>query len=285
MPVKHDEELDFIDLFWLIWDSRWLVAGVTVICTVLALILALTATPLYRATVVLTEVQESGLDAGSGLAGEVGGLASLAGLALGENGQHPERQAVLRSRNVVDQFVRLSDVMPLLVAGETDPKKRSLWVTVERFRKSVLDIQQDKLKGTTTVTIDWKDPAVAARWGTEFVALTNTLLRDKAIADATRNVAFLQEQVEHASSVDLQKVMYRLIEQETRTLMLAKGRTEYAFTTVDPPVTAEVRISPRRTLLVLSGITVGVFLGSLIAWIRLRFRSRPRRRPAPGTIA
>jgi uncharacterized protein involved in exopolysaccharide biosynthesis len=40
---------------------------------------------------------------------------------------------------------------------------------------------------------------------------------------------------------------------------------------VDPPVKAEVRVSPRRTLMVLSGFTVGVFLGCFIAWVRSRF--------------
>lgn len=283
VPLNREDEIDFIDLWWIIWDHRWLVAAMTTICALVALVLALTATPLYRATVVLTEVQENGLDAGAGLAGEVGGLASLAGLALGQNGPHPERQAVLRSRHVVEEFVKRPDVFPQLVSAEKDAKMRGLWVTVERFRKSVLDIQEDKLKGTTTVTMDWKDPAVAARWDAEFVTTVNQLLRDRAVEDATRNVAFLKDQVEHTNSVELQKVMYHLIEQQTRTLMLAKGRTDYAFAVADPPVTAEVRVSPKRTLMVLSGIAVGTFLGSYIAWVRMRFARRRRRPPAASS--
>ena len=282
VPVNREDEIDFIDLWWIIWDHRLLVAVSTMICVLVALVLALTATPIYRATAVLTEVQESGLDVGSGLAGEVGGLASLAGIALGQNGPHPERQAVLRSRHLVEAFVGRPDVYRVLVAGEQDQKKRSLWITVEKFRKNVLDIQDDKLKGTTTVTMDWKDPAVAARWAGEFVAMANKLLRDKAIEDASRNVAFLKDQVDHATSVDLQKIMYRLIEQETRTLMLAKGRMDYAFAVADPPVTAEVRVSPKRTLMVLSGIAVGGFLGCYIAWVRTRFARRRRRRATAG---
>lgn len=272
--VNKEDEIDFIDLWWIVWDHRVQVAIVTLVCIVVALIMALTATPLYRATVVVTEVKDNGLNAEGGLSGEFGGLASLAGIDL--RGSHPDRQAVLRSRRLVEEFVKRPDVLPLLVAGEK-PERASVWMTVERFRKNVLDIQEDKLKQTSTITIDWKDPEVARRWGDEFVSLANELLRDKAVEDASRNVTYLKQEVEHTNSVEIQKVMYKLIEQETRRLMLAKGRDEYAFAIADPAVKAEIRISPRRTLLVLSGAVAGFFLGAFIAWLRTRISQRRRR--------
>jgi uncharacterized protein involved in exopolysaccharide biosynthesis len=281
VPVEHEREMDFIDLWWMMWDHRIQVAIVTTVCVLLALVLALTATPLYRATVVLTEVKENGLDSQQGLAGEAAGLASLAGLSLGQ--EHPERSAVLRSRHLAEQFVQTPDVYSLLAAGEKDPRKKSVWMTVELFRKNVIDIQEDKLKGTMTVTMDWTDPAVAARWANGFAALANQLLREKAIQDATRNVAFLEDQVDHTTSVELQRLFYRLIEQETRTLMLAKGRVEYAFAIVDPAVKAEVRFSPKRTLMVLGGAVVGGFLGTYIAWLRIRFKRHRRTRAGADT--
>jgi uncharacterized protein involved in exopolysaccharide biosynthesis len=277
-PIEQEHEIDFIDLWWMIWEHRILIAAVTTVCVLGALVLALTATPMYRATVVVTEVKESSLDSGQEIANEVGGLASLAGLSLGQ--EHPERAAVLRSRHLVEEFVQQPDVYPQLVRGEKNPKLRSVWVTVERFRKNVLDIVEDKLKGTTTITMDWTDPAVAAHWANEFAALANQSLRDKAVADANRNVTFLKDQVDHTSSVELQRVFYRLIEQETRRLMLAKGRVEYAFTIVDPAVKAEVRFSPKRTLIVLGGLVVGGFLGTYIAWLRIRFARHRRKRAA-----
>ncbi|HVO45253.1 MAG TPA: Wzz/FepE/Etk N-terminal domain-containing protein [Steroidobacteraceae bacterium] len=276
-PVSPENEIDVVALWWIIWDHKTLVITTTFVCTLVALVLALTATPLYRATVVVTEVHDTGLGSDSGLASQIGGLASLAGLSLGENGPHPERQAVLRSRHLVDQFVRQPDVTPLLMANAKPGD--SVWATVERFRRSVLDIQDDKIRGTTTLTIDWSDPEVAARWATGMVTLANTLLRERAIEDSTRNIAYLTEQVQHTSSLEIQRVMYNLIEQETKTLMLAKGRNEYAFAIVDPPVKPEVRVSPKRTLMVLSGIVVGGALGAFIAWARTRFA---RRRPTPA---
>jgi hypothetical protein len=268
-----ENEIDFIALWWIVWDHKILVAGVTLLCALIALFVALTATPLYRASVVMTETTDTGLSAAeSGMSSQLGGLASLAGLAMGAGGEHPERQAVLRSRHLVEEFVARPDVQPYLTK---DAKPgQTLWLTVERFRKSVLDIEEDKLKGTTTVTMDWVDPAVAARWANDFVGLANQLLRNQAIEDATRNVAYLEDQVQRTHSVEIQRVMYNLIEQETQRLMLARGRTDYAFSVADPAVKAEVRVSPKRTLLVLSGIVAGFLLGCYVAWIRVRFARR-----------
>jgi uncharacterized protein involved in exopolysaccharide biosynthesis len=272
-PSSAENEIDLIGLWWIVWDHRTLVATTTVLCALVALFVALTATPLYRASVVMTETKDTGLGAAeSGMAGQLGGLASLAGLALGAGGEHPERQAVLRSRHLVEEFVSKPDVLPHLMRGAKPGQ--SLWLTVERFRRSVLDIEEDKLNATTTVTMDWVDPAVAARWANEFVALANEQLRKQAMQDADRNVKYLEDQVERTHSVDIQKVMYGLIERETQRLMLANGRMDYAFTVADPAVKAEVRVSPKRTLLVLSGITAGFLLGCYIAWVRVRFARR-----------
>jgi LPS O-antigen subunit length determinant protein (WzzB/FepE family) len=85
----------------------------------------------------------------------------------------------------------------------------------------------------------------------------------------------LNKQVAQTSSVELQHVLYQLIQNETKNLMLAHGRLEYAFTIVDPAVAPEIRFSPRRTLMVISGLFIGGIFGSLVAWARKSMRRRP----------
>jgi uncharacterized protein involved in exopolysaccharide biosynthesis len=274
--MKREHEIDLVELWWIIWDARYLVAASTVIITGLALFYAFTATPVFRATVVVTQVHDTqGLGGGGeGLGGSVGGLASLAGIDLGNSGPDLERQAMLQSRHLIEEFVKREDVLPLLQKNAKAPE--SVWKLVQRFKRTVLDIQEDKVKGTTTITMDWPDPAVAARWANEFVKLGNDLIRNKAIADASRSVDYLNQQLEHTSSVEVQHVMYNLIESQTKTLMLANGRIEYAFTIVDPAVTPEVRVRPWRSLMAATGVVLGFLLGSLIAWMRIRFARQPR---------
>jgi uncharacterized protein involved in exopolysaccharide biosynthesis len=276
--MNTEHEIDLVELWWIIWDGKYLVAAITVIFTALALYYAFTATPVFRASAIVTQVRDTtALGAEGGVAGQFGGLASLAGIDLGANGAGLERQAVLQSRHLIEEFVKRNDVLPLLRANAANAKDPgTVWKLVERFRRTVLDIQEDKLKGTMTITMDWTDPAVAARWANEFVALANELLRNRAIANATRSVNYLNQQIEHTSSVEVQRVMYNLIEQQTKTLMLANGRIEYAFTIVDPAVTPEVRVRPWRSLITLTGVFLGLLFGSLCAWVRTRFARQPR---------
>ena len=205
--------------------------------------------------------------------GQLGGLASIAGLNLNSNGAETERPAVLQSRGLVEAFVRRYNLVPLLVKESKLPA--APWYAVEIFRRTLLDIHEEKLKGTTTITVDWRDPVVAARWANDFVRLANDLLRDRAIAESTRNVEYLNQQVAKTNVVELQHVLYQLIENETKNLMLAHGRLEYAFTVVDPAVPPEMKFSPHRTLMVISGLFLGGFFGSLVAWARKAMRRRP----------
>jgi uncharacterized protein involved in exopolysaccharide biosynthesis len=151
----------------------------------------------------------------------------------------------------------------------------TLWFAVDKFRDTVLKITQDQDSQTITVQIDWHDPAVASRWANDYVALANEILRSRALSDSSRNIQYLKDQIAKTDVVELQRVMYTLIEAEMKTLMLANARTEYAFTVVDPGVTPERRVWPRRTLIVLSGGVVGVIIGFFLAlahstWRRYR---------------
>lgn len=273
----QSRELDLFAVWRTVWSHKWIVAAVAVLCGGLAMYWAFTAIPIYRAEVVVTEVKDTGMNGLAGLANQLGGLASLAGLNLGGSGEERERQAILQSRHLAEEFVQRNRIGPLILKGA---KKPSEWLAVQLFRRDVLMINEDKLKGVTSITIDWTDPAVAARWANEYVALANELMRTRAINDASRNVDYLNKQIAKTNVLEVQRVMYNLIETETKTLMLANARQEYAFTVVDPAVAPEQRISPKRTIMVLTGLLLGTFLGGIVALIYDRSARRRRLRPA-----
>lgn len=271
--MEKESEIDVVSLFWIVWDQKYLVLGISLLCGVLATIYALTATPMYRAQVVVTEVQDNGMGTAGSLMGQLGGLASIAGLNLNSNGADAERPAFLASRGLVDTFVKQYNLTPII--NGKSKVGTSEWYAVERFRKTVMDLHEEKLKGTTTITVEWRDPVLAARWANDFVALANEMLRARAIQESTRNIEYVNKQLEKTSVVEIQHAMYGLIEAETKSLMLAHGRLEYAFTIVDPAAVPEFRVSPRRTLIVISGLFIGGFVGALVAWARKSLRRPP----------
>jgi uncharacterized protein involved in exopolysaccharide biosynthesis len=273
--TEADDGIDLSAVGRTLWRYQRLVLLSAVICGLIAIATALIAVPVYRAETVISEVRDRGM--GGGLASQFGGLASLAGVNLGGSAGS-EAEAVLKSRRLIEEFIQRNSRLAELFRGGAG--KPTLWRAVKRFKESVLLIREDKVTGLTTVSIDATDPATAAHWANEFVALANEQIRARAVGNAQRNIAYLNEQIAKTNEVELRRVMYNLIENETKTLMLANGRVEYAFTVIDPAVPPEVRIGPRRTLMALLGLVIGAILGSSVALVHNSV-TRHRRATAP----
>jgi len=274
-PLIHHgtDQVDVVALLQVVWRYRYFIATVAAACGLAAVFLALSATHVYRAEIVVTEAGDEGMGGLASLANQFGGLASMAGVRLEKDGAGVDAQAVLRSRRLVEEFVKRNDLMKELLPIAGDPP--SLWFAVNAFREKVLAIVDDDDRGTTTIEMKWTDPKLTARWANEFVALANQLIRTRALDESSRNIKYLNDQIAKTNVVEIQRVMYNLIENETKTHMLANGRQEYAFTVVDPAVVPERRIWPRRTLMVLTGGVLGVVLGVILAlahdfWSRYR---------------
>ncbi len=270
VPTPHNDEIDLIAFLQVLWERKYVIVFITVLFGLASIYIAITATPIYRADVVVAKVSDANLTGAGSLASQFGGLGRLVGMNFGQGGSGREAQAVLESRRLVEEFIRRNDILKELSPDDGDPL--TLWGTVEQFRELTLTIREDATEGITTVSINWTDPAIAARWANEFVALANELIRTRAREESERNIEYLNKQIEQTKEVELQRVMYNLIETETQTLMLANARTEYAFTVVDPAVAPEDRTSPRRKLIVLSGGALGLFFGVLAAFAINIFR-------------
>jgi uncharacterized protein involved in exopolysaccharide biosynthesis len=224
-------------------------------------------------------VRDRGMAGTTSVVDQLGGIASLAGVNLpAADNSTLEAQAVLQSRSLAEAFITRYDLLPALLSDQPS-NSRTTWAGVEHFKDDVLGIQEDARKGTTTIAIDWTDPVVAARWANEYVALANEVIRSRAIEESTKNIAYLNHQISQTTVMELQRVMYNLVESETKTLMLANARSEYAFTVVDPAVPPERRISPKRTVIVAVGLVTGLMLGLMVAFAHDSFRRSNR--PSP----
>lgn len=272
---RTEPGMDLVDLWRLLWSYRWLLILCGGVFGAIGVALALTTKPVFSGETVVAEVRDDRISGGAGLAGQIGGLASLAGVNL-FNGGADDRNAVatLRSRFLAEEFIKRHKLEPILNKNAKAPTV--LWDTVTDFREGVLKVREDKRTGLTTVVVEWTDPALAARWANDYVALANELIRGRVIAESTRNVDYLNAQIAKTNVIELQRVMYSLIETETKTLMLANARREYAFRVIDPAVEPRKRVRPKRTAMVLSFGVLGGTLGLLLI-VAHRFSLRVRR--------
>jgi uncharacterized protein involved in exopolysaccharide biosynthesis len=278
-----EDELDAVAFLGLLWRHRMVVVIACILCALIAAVLAFTATVYYRAEAVVTEVKERGMSGAGALQSQLGGIASLAGLNLtGQASVSQQDAAILESRHLVEEFITRNDLLPVLAGKARKPP--TLWLAVKQFKEGVVTIRKDARKGVTTVAADWTDANTAARWANGFVALANDLIRRRAVDESSRNIAYVNEQLARTTDVELRRVMYNIIESETKTLMLANGRAEYAFEVIDPAVPPEVKDRPHRLLMILVGVAFGLAIGCGIALAREQLARARRRRLRAGAI-
>ncbi|HXO66314.1 MAG TPA: Wzz/FepE/Etk N-terminal domain-containing protein [Steroidobacteraceae bacterium] len=278
-----------IDLlaFCLMVGRHWRVVAIACAVSLLAAIgYLMIATPMFRAEVVVVPPPEDSMSgSGSALRDSIGGLASLAGLDVGQ--ESPEQvtaDAVLDSRSLVEEFIRRNDLVGVLLK-KYKPKAKTLWRAVNYFKLNLLKVKKDSIKGTTKVTVEWTDPVTAARWANGLVALANEMMRAHARTESSRNVEYLDHQLEGTNDVQLRQDFSDILESETRKLMLANGRSEYAFQVIDPGVAPEVRSRPQTILVLLIGMGLGLGAGCTIAFVRERMAERRREAAAEGEAA
>ncbi len=274
----EDDELDLTELWGRVWSRRWLVVAVTFLCTAAAAAAAFLMAPVYRAEVVMIPVSgEEGRGGLAALAGQLGGLASLAGVDLGgSGGRKEEALAILRSRAFTERFIREGNLLPVLFADKWDaangrwrvdgpdgvPTLGDAW---RFFDEKVRTIKEDRKTGLVTLAIEWTDPKVAAEWANELVRRANDTIRARDIEEAERSIRYLDEQLERTNVIELQQALYRLKEAQIKKIMLAKTRDEYAFRVLDPAVPPMRYSKPNRPLIVATALFIGLVLGVAIA--------------------
>jgi LPS O-antigen subunit length determinant protein (WzzB/FepE family) len=66
----------------------------------------------------------------------------------------------------------------------------------------------------------------------------------------------------------MQTVFYQLIEEQTKTIMLAEVSKEYVLRTIDPANAPDDKAKPKRALIVVLGAMLGGMLSVLIVLVR-----------------
>jgi len=300
--TRYDDEIDLRELFRVLWAGKWLISGITFVAAVISLVVALMLPNIYRAEALLAPNQNEGAGGLGALAAQYGGLASLAGIDLGaaKTDKTALGLEVLRSRKFISDFVRRHDLLVPLVAArgwdavtgelEIDPQAYDVagkkWVRTvgppkqvipsdqEAFEilSSIFSVSQDKKSGFVTVAVEHYSPTVAKQWVDWLVEDINSAIMSQDVAEAEQAIEYLNKQIASTSLAELQNVFFRLIEEQTKTVMLAKISNEYLLKTLDPAVVPEKKDKPKRALIAVLGTLLGGFLGVVIVLVRSSVR-------------
>jgi len=287
-----DDEIDLRELFATLWRGKWIIILFTIVFAAGGVFFALSKPDIYQSSVLLAPTQDEG--GAGGLSGQLGGLASLAGISLGSN-QTAMAKAVLQSRAFLAGFIDRHNLTIPLMANEawdtanekwvidreaynpeanewlTDEEGESLkptdWDMVEKFKEEHLSLSSNEENGMVTLNIKSQSPPVAKEWAEKLVHDINQHMREQDVKEAEARIAYLEGKLQETNIAGMQQVFYQLIESETRTVMLANAQDEYIFKTVDPAVVPQEKSEPKRALIAVIATMLGGMLGVFIVFV------------------
>jgi uncharacterized protein involved in exopolysaccharide biosynthesis len=294
---QYDDEIDLRELFGVLWAGKVKIIAITAIFAVASIIYALSVPNQYKATALLAPAKSDGGGL-SGALGQMGGLASLAGISLGggASGEAQIAQEIMKSWSYIEGFIAENNIAVEVFAAEDWSKGSnelqinndvydaetktwlvenantggvgppSSWKLFQSFSKR-LEVSEDKKSGLVSVSIEYYSPQVAKLWVDLYVESINRFMQQRQVTKVSLNIEYLQEQIGKTSIAEMQEVFYSIIEEQTKSKMLAEASPDYAFVAVGPSMVPEEKSQPKKALICILGTLLGGMLSVLLVLV------------------
>ena len=129
-------------------------------------------------------------------------------------------------------------------------------------------VSQDKTSGLINISVEYYSPQIAKQWVDLFIITINDYMRARKLEQVNRNIEYLTAQIDKTAIADMREVFYQLVEEQTKSKMLAEASPEYAFVTVSRAMVPEQKSQPKRALVCILGALLGGMLSVL--WVLVR---------------
>ena len=295
--TQYDDEIDLRELFGVLWAGSRKIIAITAVFAFVSVIYALSLSDQYKATVLLAPAQSDGADL-SGALGQLGGLASLAGVDIGsgDSSEAQMAQEIMKSWSFIDVFIAENNISVEVYAaegwsrgsnelqidddiydaetktwlvendntGEVGPP--SSWVLFQAFSERLV-VSENKKSGLVSVSIEYYSPQIAKQWLDMYVAAINAHMQQRQMEKVTNNINYLQAQIENTSIAEMREVFYTIIAEQTKNKMVAEASPEYAFVAVSPSMVPEVKSQPQRAFICILGTLLGGMLSVMLVLV------------------
>jgi LPS O-antigen subunit length determinant protein (WzzB/FepE family) len=301
---QYDDEIDLRELFGVLWGNKIKIIGITAVFAVVSVIYALSIPNQYKASALLAPAQQQsgGL---SGALGQLGGLASLAGVSIGggDSSESQVAQEIMKSWSFIEGFIAVNDLAVEVYAAEGWSRESNQlkfdndvyevktktwlvendnigqlgpptsWQLFEKFSE-MLAVSEDKKSGLISVSIEYYSPQIAKQWLDLYISSINKHMQARQVVKVSNNIEYLEAQIEKTSITEMQEVFYTIIEEQIKSQMLAEASPDYAFVAVSPSMVPEEKSQPKRALICILGTLLGGIL-SVLTVLVLHFARKP----------
>lgn len=296
--MSSTDEVSLVKVWTELYKYKVKIILLSIIFFIAAVIITLQISDRYTAKVLLVSVSEEqgGL---ASLAKNFGGLASMAGIGLGQSAG-PDKALmaleIMKSQKFINDFVLNNNlVVPLMASEGSKPVtyeliiddelydvNTSTWVREVKAPKTIeptdgeiyeefldiLTIEQDAKTGFIKISLEFYSPYIAKEWIDLLVNDINEKMKKDDKIEAEKSIDYLGTILKNTKNSSMQETFYQLLEEQTKTLMLTESRPQYIFKTIAPAIVPEKKSSPKRAIICIFSGFLGAFIAMTIILIR-----------------
>ena len=281
--LPEDDEINLLDLLIVLAKHKAMILKVTLGAALLAVGISLLMPNIYTGTVKILPPQKSESSA-SALLGQLGGLASLAGGAIGIKNQADLYIAIFESRTLMEKIIKRFDLQKVY-------EDKTLTDTLKDLRKNSA-FSEDKKSGMITVEVSDHDPKRAADMANAFVEELAQLMQNFALTDASQKRVFFEQQMKQAKdkltddeilldktpntslkymdavrNVKYQEAVWEILAKQFEMAKLDEAKDFPLVQVLDKAIPPERKSKPKRALIVILSTLGAFFLAVFWAFI------------------
>jgi len=296
----HEEyEITLLDYWRVLRKRRKLIIQVVIAAVLATVVISLLMTNIYQAKAVITPItSKDGRTGDATLSAMAFQLFELPGIRLPGGSSATEIVNLLKSNILREKVIERYQLLPVLFykkwdtekkdwkqgplvymkrivhaitsatqrgISEKDPDVPDVWDGLRKL-DDIVEINHNKKEDTITITVDYRDPEMAAKMVEYFLTALTDHMSSETRRVATINKQYLEDQLGKTADPLIRQKIYNLIAQQLETSMMAEVKENFAFKVIDPPKVPDKKIKPKRILMALLSFVAFIFIGVFLAF-------------------
>lgn len=272
----EDRELSLGDILEILFARKKLIIALSLVGYLSGIAISNVLEPVYTSEVTMISQLDTQSSSSSGLSG----LASMAGINLGNdisNREGASALATLNSRTFLNDYIKNNDLKPQLFPHLWDKDTRA-WKdkppsdlgSVSSLKKMVMLKKQES--GILIYQVNSYSAQLSSDLANSLIESINDYIRQQSVDEAQKSILFLKKELSSTNLAGIQNTIYRQIESQTKRMTLANARDQYAYKVIDRAVKSLSPSWPNKLQVSLLGLVIGIILGALISLYSGLFR-------------
>ena len=298
---NYNDEIDLRELFHVLWDKRFYIGAITFIFSLISIIYALMLPNIYQSKAVMMPMENNkGMN---GMLGQYSGMASLAGISLPPESASKAQEAIARIEsfeffsNSFLPHIKLENLMAVkqwnqasntLTYDASDFNSESgQWVRkvkpptlaipssqkAYKQYKEIMSVSEEKITSFITLSVEHESPVIAQQWVEIIMDQIDQVMRDQDRQTARKSIEYLNSIAPTVNYEEIKQALASLQQEQMKQLMMVEANENYIFKVLDSPIVPEMKVKPRRSLIVILGTMLGMML-SVLGILMLHYTRR-----------